>query len=192
MTLDRIKEASLLLFSKHGFEGTSLHEIATQVGIKKPSLYTYFSSKDELYLDLLNDALQTELGYARQLLERRHGHEGSLQEVLLRYLSHYMERYEQESSVAFIIRTCLYPPQHLRAQIHERRTYYMQSLDQLLFTLFENERSGSLPVPSSAVEISIAFFRVYLQGLWVELLRSGREYAYARLQTTWPAVSNTL
>lgn len=47
-----IKEAKLL-FGEKGFKGTSLSEIAGAVGIKKPSLYHFFGSKEELYFVVL-------------------------------------------------------------------------------------------------------------------------------------------
>ncbi|WP_206167270.1 TetR/AcrR family transcriptional regulator, partial [Mammaliicoccus sciuri] len=36
-------------FSEMGYYGTSLNNIANELGIKKASLYNYFKSKDELY-----------------------------------------------------------------------------------------------------------------------------------------------
>lgn len=47
-TKERIFEASLELFSQKGFDAVSMREIAEAVGIKKASLYSHFSSKDEL------------------------------------------------------------------------------------------------------------------------------------------------
>jgi len=47
-TKEKIFEASLELFAKKGFDAVSMREIAEAVGIKKASLYSHFSSKDEL------------------------------------------------------------------------------------------------------------------------------------------------
>lgn len=51
------------LARKHGIAGVSLHALAREVGIRQPSLYEYFDSKDALY-----DAMFAEGN--RQLLER--------------------------------------------------------------------------------------------------------------------------
>ena len=47
---NRIVDAALELFSTHGYEGTSIRDIATAVGMTTASLYYHFSSKDELFV----------------------------------------------------------------------------------------------------------------------------------------------
>ena len=45
----RILDAALTIFSKKGFDATSVGDIAKAVGIKTPSLYSHFESKQQLY-----------------------------------------------------------------------------------------------------------------------------------------------
>lgn len=52
-TKDRAVEAALTLFSGRGYQGTSMGDIATALGIKAPSLYKHFpGGKEELYAAL--------------------------------------------------------------------------------------------------------------------------------------------
>lgn len=51
-TSTRILDAALALFTEHGFEGTTLQQIADRLGVTKAALYYYFKSKDDL-LDAL-------------------------------------------------------------------------------------------------------------------------------------------
>ncbi|WP_419889689.1 TetR/AcrR family transcriptional regulator [Paenibacillus xylanexedens] len=186
MTLERIKQASLMLFSIHGFDGTSLQTIAQQVGIQKPSIYTYFTSKDALYLELLHDSLTQELDFACQLTKIRS--DGAFKEALFQFLSSFIDRYKSEPSISYMLKTFLYPPQHLQAPIQDLRNHYIDELERILFTMFSKEPADQ-EFYISVAESSFAFFMVHLQGLWVELLRSGAERAYVRLQRTWPLVS---
>lgn len=45
----QIESAALSLFTRKGFHGTSVREIADKAGVSMGKLYTYYSSKEELY-----------------------------------------------------------------------------------------------------------------------------------------------
>ncbi len=42
------------LFWKHGYEGTSIHELTAAMGITPPSLYAAFGDKERLFLEAVN------------------------------------------------------------------------------------------------------------------------------------------
>lgn len=54
-TRTRAKEVALRLFSEHGYDATSLREIAEQLGVSKAALYYHFTSKDDIIRSLLTD-----------------------------------------------------------------------------------------------------------------------------------------
>ena len=59
---DRIMDEAATLFLQHGYEGTSLRQLADVVGMKAGSLYYHFASKDELLTEILRrgiDVMQT-------------------------------------------------------------------------------------------------------------------------------------
>ena len=50
---DKIIENSISLFRAQGFAGTSVSDIATATGILKGSLYSHFSSKEMILLEVI-------------------------------------------------------------------------------------------------------------------------------------------
>lgn len=55
-TKDRILLEALDLFSKCGYSGVTMEDIGTKVGIKAPSIYKHYKSKDMIFSSILEGA----------------------------------------------------------------------------------------------------------------------------------------
>jgi AcrR family transcriptional regulator len=55
---DRILQQALELFSKKGYDATSVREVCEAAGITKPTLYHFFGSKEGVYRALVDGALE--------------------------------------------------------------------------------------------------------------------------------------
>lgn len=55
----QIMEVSAQLFARHGYNGTSMRDIAEGVGILRGSLYHHIRSKEELFIEIHDQALDT-------------------------------------------------------------------------------------------------------------------------------------
>ena len=55
---ERVLRESAVVFAERGFNQTDMAALAKRCGISKGSIYTYFDSKEELYLTVCRDALE--------------------------------------------------------------------------------------------------------------------------------------
>ncbi|MGY1857948.1 TetR/AcrR family transcriptional regulator [Modestobacter sp. SYSU DS0290] len=69
----RVLDAALELFSEHGFEGTSLQDIATRLGVTKAAVYYHFHTKDEILLALVEPAFEELFALAESGLHAQRG-----------------------------------------------------------------------------------------------------------------------
>ncbi|MGH8966413.1 MAG: TetR/AcrR family transcriptional regulator, partial [Actinomycetes bacterium] len=70
-TADAIREAAAELFFEHGYEATSLRQVAAKVGIQVGSLYNHISGKDELLSAIMIGIMDDLLVAQRSVLRGR-------------------------------------------------------------------------------------------------------------------------
>lgn len=78
-------EAAVELMSRRGYRGTSLKEIAKELGISEPALYHYFDSKEEMLFTIYIDTLNLSLEKVRGIRQS----DGSPEEKLRRVIAEF-------------------------------------------------------------------------------------------------------
>lgn len=61
-TYQKLLESASECFSEKGFSATSIREIATRAGISQGAMYTYFKSKEELFIAIVEEEQRIALG----------------------------------------------------------------------------------------------------------------------------------
>ncbi|CAN7238707.1 TetR/AcrR family transcriptional regulator [Paenibacillus sp. LjRoot153] len=183
MTATRIKEVALTHFAKNGYEGASLADIATDVGIKKQSIYTHFKGKDELFLALFVEVLAKELNFVQTYLDsNKHL---SIDQLLYGFLIQYQDRYEQDDNTKFFLRVAFFPPSHLYDEIVKQGYGYLDTIETMIMPLFDQAlHNGTISPEVSSEKATIAFSAV-LDGMFVELLFGGSARSMKRIESSW-------
>lgn len=100
---EEIIQATLMLASKNGIDNVSMSQIATQLGIKKPSLYNHFRSKDEI-VKAMYDYLRIQAKEKLKLMDLDYGKlvkDKSLEEVLKLTVHNYCKMSTQNDMLSF-------------------------------------------------------------------------------------------
>ena len=176
---NKIKKAALLHFANNGYDGTSLAIIASEVGIKKQSIYTHFANKDDLFLTIMNEVLIREQEYIQHFFSTNAAND--FKQTLYQFLQEYRERYKLHSNTKFLLRMGFLPPAHLLEQVMGSVYSYYDEMERILINFFEvNRHLLTIPVMDAVIT-----FIGLSDSILVELLYSGDERFQRRLQASW-------
>ncbi|MFC0237204.1 TetR/AcrR family transcriptional regulator [Fictibacillus phosphorivorans] len=181
MTYDQLKQTALIQFAQLGYEGASLSVIANEVGIKKQSIYTHFKSKDDLYIQTFHEATDCEIDFVKQFIEDQESLQ--LREVLSKFLTEYLERFEKNNNMKFFMRTSFYPPVKHEEVIKAGSNRFVDRLESLFTALFE-QYSDELRHDVTPETAALAFLTM-LDGLLVELIYGIPERLQKRSKQSW-------
>lgn len=86
MSKEKILEAAFQAFSTGCYSSIALSEIAEKSKIKKPSIYAHFKSKEELFLEVLDNELSQLMKYIRSVIKEIENYDTGrvLQEFLIK------------------------------------------------------------------------------------------------------------
>ncbi len=114
MTKEQILDAAAQIFRLKGYHATSMQDIAGAVNLQKGSLYHHVSSKQEILLELLDQALELLTGQISGILR---GDELSPDQKLLQMMKAYLGALTDHVDLASVL---LMEHRSLDAELHAR------------------------------------------------------------------------
>jgi AcrR family transcriptional regulator len=72
-TRGTVLDTACLLFAAHGYRGTSMRDIATELGVRAPSLYNHVASKQDILYEIMDKAMDRATAALEQALATRAG-----------------------------------------------------------------------------------------------------------------------
>ncbi|MEW6464035.1 MAG: helix-turn-helix domain-containing protein [Pseudomonadota bacterium] len=112
-------------FAEHGYDASSLNEIALLAGMRKASLYAHFASKDALFHQVFELALAQELEHVAGCF----ADEASSDEIVGKvYALRLPCRYVRSAHLRFLLRTAFLPPADLRSAVGSGYEAYLARL----------------------------------------------------------------
>ena len=182
----RICDIALVHFAERGYDASSLNEIAVVAGMRKPSLYAHFKSKDDLFNAVLNLALVTERLYIEEIFANVPANNEPPGKLYTDSLS---KRYESSAALRFLLRTAFFPPLELKVSVTTGFEAYLDRLRELFGASLENTYPAL-----SATEISMfqdAYIGV-IDSLHVELIYCSEGAYCRRLAALWRILGDSL
>lgn len=178
MSKEKIIASALSRFASQGYYHTSLAEIAEDVGIRKPSIYAHFASKEKIFLSLLQEAFDREQR-ALSLVDATDKSRKTLQN----YFYNIPLRYEENGYLRFWIRATYMPPYDLEKEIKDYDRQYSAMIDTMLDTVLQKiDMEEGLLLQKNEVRDA---FTGLLRGIHAELLYNGAQDAKRKALGMW-------
>ena len=90
---EEIKRAAGEMFKRHGFRGTSIGKVAEALDVDRATLYYYIGSKEELFDDVVTEAVEANLQIAEAILAREASAPEKLHDLVTSLMRSYADNY---------------------------------------------------------------------------------------------------
>ncbi|WP_138753787.1 TetR/AcrR family transcriptional regulator [Paenibacillus sinopodophylli] len=184
-TAEKIKQAALTMFTESGYEGAALSEIAKAVGIKTPSIYAHYKSKEQLFLQLIQEVIAEERKQYMVLLEDMV--QDPIKQQVYRLFDFFTDLNQMPTGQAFLKRTILVPPRHLRDQLRQDFLKYENELTVGIAKVLHKGAAEGLFAPAEEERLIAAFY-VCVDGMLVENQLYAEELFEKRKKQVWQSL----
>lgn len=155
---ERIIHTSIELFAVHGYEGTTLSSIAKEVGIKKPSLYAHFDSKEHIFLTAINESTKSYFQGIKKALVKieETSAEKKLKEFLIKHLEFTLTKMGESQ---FYYRFVFFPPPFFEDEIQQiKEKFDNYSKENIIYIINEGKQNKEIDAKLTNEQIVKSFF----------------------------------
>lgn len=177
-----IKSVALDLFGQKGYEDTSLAEIAKDVGIKKPSIYNHFRSKEDLFTDVLEDLIVSEVTAYRKT-EVAMNHQEPLKNVRVLF-DLFCQRLMTTKEALLWKRVTFFPPEQFKDLIQEQFIHLEKVTISILVSVYKEGVNQGMFQEVTEDEF-VASFLCLVDGVFLEHHYYTNEIFQQRIESAW-------
>jgi AcrR family transcriptional regulator len=182
MPAKRIMDSAYELFSEGCYNCVSLSEIAKKVGIKKPSIYAHFSSKEELFLAVLDRELEKVCSYIDEELNKVIYNKAEI--ALYKFLKKCVEYAANNQMWRGFWRCILYsPPLTLHEQVNKRTSILDEKINNIEFQIMKQGVDRG-EIKEQDMDYLIYSYTCLIKGNFDMVLR-GQNYSLEMLNYCW-------
>ena len=164
---ESILNSACILFAKYGFEKTTMVDIARGAGLKKPSVYYYFGSKEEIFSAVVSRESNDLLTLMRRAAERANSVKDKLSAIFIeRY------RYMREKKILYSISNERLD--EVSSLVQQARNDFTKHEMEFLLSIIEyGMNKGEIEIENPRLFSLVAI--ASLQGIDNTFLRQGQE-----------------
>ncbi len=151
-----ILDAAIRLFSKKGYDQTSIEELAREAGIGKGTVYSYFQTKK----DIVRTFCEDELEFIREELAANTNPDTSLKDqLMILFMAEFKHLSRNKEFGRLYLQETVFPDEH-----HSEKDLEMQSrYFELLFPIYvKAQERGELRQDLELLHIAGHFYALYL------------------------------
>jgi AcrR family transcriptional regulator len=89
----QISDAAVSVFHRLGYQGASLSAVANELGVDRATLYYYFSSKEQMYDEIVRTVLKENEKLALQIAESSIAPARKMREIVTAFMESYIDNY---------------------------------------------------------------------------------------------------
>lgn len=182
MSSKKLRDVALSHFANFGYEGASLSKIAEEVGIKKPTIYSHYKGKDDLFLSVVQYVFQLE---RRRILEYFQLCADMPLKTKLQGMFQWLEEgFKESDTTKFLLRVAFFPPPALFDEVMNIVNPFLDGMQRILIKMLQKASiQGEFSNPNSEA-VAIAYLTL-IDGVLVELLYGGKQRYQIRVEAAW-------